>query len=87
MAMREFTDGDGVLWRVWSTVPDMRGVISDMQSGWLTFESGQMRRRLIPIPPNWENSTVVELRAYCRRADVARGTPSTGTTRVEDRDR
>jgi hypothetical protein len=84
MAMREFTDGDGVYWRVWSTVPDMRGVVNGMQSGWLTFESSQARRRLIPIPPDWEDATLAELRAFCRQAELARGTPSTGTARVED---
>lgn len=87
MAIRDFTDAEGIHWRVWATVPYMRGVMSGMQSGWLTFESREMRKRLVPIPPNWENATIIELRAYCRKAEIARGTPSTGTTRVEDGDR
>ena len=36
--------------------------------GWLTFESLQEKRRLIPIPAHWENLSQSELRALCEKA-------------------
>jgi hypothetical protein len=36
--------------------------------GWLTFESLDEKRRLIPIPANWEDLNQAELRALCVRA-------------------
>ena len=37
-------------------------------SGWLTFESLEEKRRLVPIPNNWEQATSTELRMMCERA-------------------
>jgi hypothetical protein len=37
-------------------------------SGWLTFESFDEKRRLIPIPHDWEASTQEELRVLCEKA-------------------
>ena len=37
-------------------------------AGWLTFESLDEKRRLIPIPSNWENVPQAELREMCQRA-------------------
>lgn len=37
-------------------------------AGWLTFESLEEKRRLIPIPSNWENMGQDDLRALCLRA-------------------
>jgi len=37
-------------------------------AGWLTFESLNEKRRLIPIPSRWEDMTQAELRALCERA-------------------
>jgi hypothetical protein len=36
--------------------------------GWLTFESLDEKRRLIPIPTQWENFSQPELRALCDKA-------------------
>lgn len=36
--------------------------------GWLTFESLHEKRRLIPIPSEWEDLSQPELRALCERA-------------------
>ena len=36
--------------------------------GWLTFESLDEKRRLIPIPSQWEGLSQGELRALCDRA-------------------
>jgi len=37
-------------------------------SGWLTFESLEEKRRLIPIPSHWEELSHGELRALCDKA-------------------
>ena len=36
--------------------------------GWLTFESLQEKRRLIPVPSHWEGLSNGELRALCDKA-------------------
>ena len=37
-------------------------------SGWLTFESLTEKRRLLPIPSEWETMSQGELRALCEKA-------------------
>jgi hypothetical protein len=37
-------------------------------SGWLTFESLREKRRLLPIPYQWEEMSQGELRALCDKA-------------------
>jgi len=36
--------------------------------GWLTFESLEEKRRLVPIPSGWEEASNSELRAMCEQA-------------------
>jgi hypothetical protein len=36
--------------------------------GWLTFESLDERRRLVPIPTGWEEANNTTLRALCEQA-------------------
>ena len=51
------------------TTSQRRIVLSEgYGAGWLTFESLNEKRRLIPIPANWENVSQTELRALCDRA-------------------
>jgi hypothetical protein len=38
--------------------------------GWLTFESLDEKRRLIPIPGGWESATQEELRMLCAKAKL-----------------
>lgn len=69
MASREFNDADGVAWRVWRTTPGGAKVLDDAYAnGWLTFESERARRRLVPIPDDWETVPAERLAAYCRAA-------------------
>jgi hypothetical protein len=82
VAIRDFTDGDGVRWSVWSTLPTAKGVVGSLRQGWLTFEAGGDRRRLAPIPLNWENASLSELRAMCARAGRLQRTPATGSWRI-----
>jgi hypothetical protein len=37
-------------------------------SGWLTFESLYEKRRLLPIPPHWDEMSQADLRLLCERA-------------------
>jgi hypothetical protein len=72
MAYREFTDSKGIAWRVWSTVPEGRTVLnSEYERGWLTFDSGQELRRLVPIPNSWEDAPTERLELMCRAATKA----------------
>lgn len=57
-----------------------------MRAGWLTFESPHARKRLVPIPPAWEDASVDELRQHCQRAQTVSRTPITGTWRIEERE-
>jgi hypothetical protein len=41
-----------------------------MASGWLCFESGEERRRLYPVPEDWESLDDRQLLALCRQAEV-----------------
>ena len=60
LRMRTITDASGVEWTVfevrregqakdqWSYLPE------GFSEGWLCFESHYSKRRLTPVPPNWE---------------------------------
>ena len=80
MAVREFTDSRGVDWRAWDVTPThmhpvTRGedYMSNLQDGWLVFESGREKRRLeAPYPGNWNLLPIVELEELCRRASPVR---------------
>lgn len=41
-----------------------------MAEGWLVFRSEDEKRRLAPIPPNWENCRGQELRELWDKADI-----------------
>ena len=85
MPARTLTDRDGATWRVWSTFPrDARTCLPGFEHGWLTFESLETgeRRRLTPIPSDWETVSEDRLRLLCRVAqpgrDAGRETPPIG---------
>jgi hypothetical protein len=42
------------------------------EHGWLTFQSGEEKRRLSPIPPDWSTASDAELRRFLARADLVR---------------
>ena len=70
MATRDFRDGNGLSWRVWSTVPISGAVINaGFDKGWLTFESATgALRRLAPVPAGWEDVSNERLDLLCRAA-------------------
>ena len=86
MAQREFTDARGTTWLVWSTTPTQGSVLAgEMREGWLTFESDGERRRLAPIPRDWENAANDRLGLYCRAAQaVTRTTPMRGIAQTPE---
>lgn len=40
--------------------------------GWLCFDADAERRRLTPIPADWDHCSLKELEAYCRSASPVR---------------
>jgi len=83
--MVEFTDSNGVAWRVWNTVPTARTSLSgEFERGWLTFESTAGLRRLAPVPANWEAATPERLELMCRAAtEVPRRTRPGSETKAD----
>jgi len=85
MALREFSDSRGRLWRVWEVrAPEAAPVgggagqlrvRGEYQAGWLAFECEAIaaRRRLVPIPEGWADGSEEQLRRWC--ADARRLTP------------
>jgi hypothetical protein len=75
MAIREFTDSAGTAWRVWRTTPRESAIYDEsLRTGWLTFESKALRKRLAPIPRGWEDAPPDRLELMCRAAEVVRRT-------------
>lgn len=74
MALRNFTDSQGNTWRVWNVVPqyatgrDEDQMTPGLQGGWLCFENSGEKRRLSPIPADWESAAGDALEQYLRQA-------------------
>lgn len=50
------------------TVGGRSALASGVHEGWLCFERGVDRRRLMPIPRNWQQCTDRDLEMYCQSA-------------------
>jgi hypothetical protein len=78
--LREYTDKKGETWRVWDVYPTARGGASSpsgFSDGWLCFESRGQKRRLAPIPPDWEVCDCSRLEELCSKAGfISRSPPS-----------
>lgn len=46
------------------------GVATPLRNGWLAFRCGDERRRLAPVPHDWEHDADARLAAYCEAAQV-----------------
>jgi hypothetical protein len=57
---------------VWETRPTSDNVRPELRGGWLTFEQGDARRRLAPIPDGWADLPDPELRRLCSAAQQER---------------
>lgn len=78
MALKNFADSAGREWRVWSIVPSYESARDDgrmtpgLQGGWLCFEHDDEKRRLSPIPSDWEGVDTGGLERYCTEAKPVR---------------
>ena len=90
VAVREFTDSKGLEWRVWDVRPEhmhpatrTEDFLSNLQDGWLAFESPTEKRRLeAPYPTDWTSCRIPDLEALCRKAKaVVRRAPQSDTGR------
>lgn len=81
MPYREFQDSAGLPWTVWDTCPSRPEVMdAEWRGGWLTFQSGTIRRRLAPIPKGWTEAPPSRLELMCKAAEATlRETPARGT--------
>src|SRR6476661_10426686 len=74
--VREFCDPAGAAWRVFRATPHSSSskrekvLPEEFRSGWLVFECDVERRRLAPIPEDWEELTEQELAQLCMQAAV-----------------
>jgi hypothetical protein len=73
---RTFEDSSGVVWEVFqvhrsSAKPG--AVTGGLEQGWLAFVSGDTKRRLAPVPGEWESAPAPELERLCA---LARGVPA-----------
>jgi hypothetical protein len=81
--LRGFTDSTGVEWRVWEVLPTRAGLVqtadalartttslkeTPFANGWLCFESSTSKRRLAPIPDDWDRVEQQILVEYCLKA-------------------
>ena len=87
IAHRFFVDAQGVRWDAFAVLPttEPRGLArlpEPFQQGWLCFESATEKRRLGPIPREWETASDDELR---RLRDAAQPVQQR-TTPPESRD-
>jgi hypothetical protein len=71
MAHYRFEDESGRKWSAWEVhLSDAANVHPGLREGWIAFESGDEKRRLAPIPAEWESATEDMVRRWCREADV-----------------
>lgn len=81
--MRQFRDEAGTEWKVFLTPRGSDAVSRDhylpeaYREGWLVFESPQEKRRLAPVPSDWETMPIDALANLCEKA-----VPQTARTRV-----
>ena len=77
MAFRTFRDREGCEWQVWDVVPGREADSSarrrhylppEMAEGWLCFEAPDQKRRLTPLPADWEEQDDASMDALCRAA-------------------
>ena len=74
--MRHFRDEAGTDWEVYDVLPSTlaagRGEFlpEHLRNGWLVFHSQDERRRLAPIPTDWTELPMDDLRALLLAAEI-----------------
>ena len=85
--VRQFRDAAGVEWKVSMTTRSGAAVSRDhylpdaYREGWLLFESAQEKRRLAPVPRDWESLSDQALAALCAKAAAQPARPPRDTER------
>jgi hypothetical protein len=80
MAHRTFQDERGRAWQVWDVHPTADVVVRpELREGWLAFEHEGEKRRLCPIPEDWEAASEPALITL-----LARATPQGKERRKDD---
>jgi hypothetical protein len=72
-SMRQFADAAGVEWQVFEVRRSSEtdgAVTPGRERGWLAFSSALERRRLAPIPSDWESVAEERLADLCATAEV-----------------
>lgn len=88
--MRRFTDERGTEWRVFEmhstslSESSRHSLPAHWREGWLVFENGEERRRLAPIPAQWEELPEDRMRELCD-SGVRATTPISGLTPVSSK--
>ena len=75
MTARVFEDSTGARWEVFEVRRSSQkalAVSAGLELGWLAFASGTRKRRLAPIPDNWQTVDDVELERLCGLARVVK---------------
>jgi hypothetical protein len=78
---------DETEWDVWDVRPELRSTHSlgaEMRDGWLCFQCGSQRRRLSPIPDDWDRLEEGELRPLFERARTVAPLDRTGKARPDE---
>lgn len=71
MASRTVVDPRGLEWFVLEVPPDAGDAIDEaLSNGWLVARSGKERRRIAPVPANWQAASDPELLALIKQAPV-----------------
>ena len=80
MAVRDFKDENGVMWKAWPVLANAihprtaaDDFLGDYGEGWLCFESGSDRRRLAKYPNDWDKMTDGDL---CKLLKTAASVPT-----------
>ena len=73
---RVFDDVRGKRWRVFAVHPsaatvERAALPEPFLKGWLSFDSADEVRRVAPIPEQWQELSIDELRLLCKSAEVA----------------
>lgn len=73
--MRTYTDPEGTVWVVYLVAPSGGAspqlLPADYRSGWICFDTADSKRRLAPIPPDWESCPESRLDSYREAAVTA----------------
>lgn len=77
MALREFSDAAGRMWKAWDTRPAPSSLIRPVfAEGWISFACGEEKRRFFPIPAGWEELPTRRLITMLEAATPIGGRPS-----------